>query len=65
LTTDRPYSDPDKAASKLLEIANAAKAVQDGRIHIELINEPFLAAGGSRSAAPAVWRRCLRSPLLD
>jgi hypothetical protein len=27
---DRPYSDPEKAARKLLEIANAAEAVQDG-----------------------------------
>jgi len=39
---DRPYSDPEKAARKLLEIANAAEAVQDGRIHIEKINDPFL-----------------------
>jgi hypothetical protein len=39
---DRPYSDPEKAARKLLEIANAAEAVQDGRIHIEKINAPFL-----------------------
>jgi hypothetical protein len=39
---DRPYSDPEKAARKLLEIANAAEAVQDGRIYIELINAPFL-----------------------
>ena len=39
---DRPYSDPEKAARKLLEIANAAQAVQDGRIHIEKINAPFL-----------------------
>jgi hypothetical protein len=35
-------SDPEKAARKLLEIANAAEAVQDGRIYIELINAPFL-----------------------
>ena len=41
---DRPYSDPEKAARKLLEIANAADAVQDGRIHIEKINAPFEAA---------------------
>jgi uncharacterized membrane protein YadS len=34
---DRPYSDPEKAARKLVEIANAVEAVQDGRIHIELI----------------------------
>ena len=39
---DRPYSDPEKAARKILEIANAAEAVQDGRIYIELINGPFL-----------------------
>jgi hypothetical protein len=29
---DRPYSDPDTAARKLLEITNAVEAVQDGRI---------------------------------
>jgi hypothetical protein len=41
-TTDRPYADPEKAARKLLEIANSVEPVQDGRIHIELINWPFL-----------------------
>jgi hypothetical protein len=30
------------AAQKLMEIANAVEAVQDGRILIELINRPFL-----------------------
>jgi len=39
---DRPYGDPDKAARKLIEIANSVEAVQDGRIFIELINWPFL-----------------------
>ena len=41
-TVDRPYSDPKKAARKLLEIANAVEVVHDGRIYIELINGPFL-----------------------
>jgi len=41
----KSFSDPEKAARKLVEIANAAEAVQDGRIHIELINAPFLKAG--------------------
>ena len=41
-TSDRPYSDPEKAARKLVEIANAVEAIQDGRIHIEKINAPFL-----------------------
>jgi hypothetical protein len=39
---DRPYSDPEKAARKLIEIANSVEAVQDGRIYIEKINAPFL-----------------------
>jgi hypothetical protein len=38
----RPYADPEAAARKLLEIANSVEAVQDGRIHIELINWPML-----------------------
>ena len=39
---DRPYADPEKAARKLVEIANSVEAAQDGRIFIELINWPFL-----------------------
>jgi hypothetical protein len=38
----RPYADPEAAARKLLEIANSVEPVQDGRIHIEKINWPFL-----------------------
>jgi hypothetical protein len=34
-------------ASKLVDIANGVEAVQDGRIYIERVNAPFLAAGGS------------------
>ena len=45
--TERSFANPDAAARKLVEIANAAEAVQDGRIHIELINGPFLNAGGT------------------
>jgi hypothetical protein len=50
--TDRPFADPDAAARKLLEIANAAEAGQGGRIAIELANTPFLNAGGT----PAEYR---------
>jgi hypothetical protein len=38
----RPYTDPEVAARKLVEIANSVEAVQDGRIHIELLNGPLL-----------------------
>jgi hypothetical protein len=40
--TDRLYADPEIAARKLIEIANTVEAAQDGRIHIEKINGPFL-----------------------
>jgi hypothetical protein len=38
----RPYSDPEKAARRLVEIASTIESVQDGRIHVEKINGPFL-----------------------
>jgi hypothetical protein len=51
--TDRPYANPETAARKLVEIANAVEAVQDGRIHIELINAPFLY---EHKASPAEYK---------
>ena len=51
--TARPFADPDAAAGKLSEIANATEAVQDGRIYIKLINDAFLKAGGTL-AQPAL-----------
>lgn len=45
--TDRAFADPDKAARKLLELANAVEADSDRRIAVELINLPFVSAGGS------------------
>jgi hypothetical protein len=47
LVTDRPFSNPEAAARKLIEIASTVESVQDGRIHIELVNLPFLQADGS------------------
>ena len=38
----RPYSDPEKAARRLMEHARAFEPIQDGRIYIEKINGPFL-----------------------
>jgi hypothetical protein len=54
--TDRPHADPEKAARKLIEIANAVEAVQDGRIFIELINAPFLY---QHKASPAEYKAAL------
>ena len=39
---DRPFADPEAAARKLVELANALVPVQDGRVYIEKINGPFL-----------------------
>ncbi|WP_439399994.1 hypothetical protein ACRQ5Q_40955 (plasmid) [Bradyrhizobium sp. PMVTL-01] len=38
----RPFADPEAAARKLVEIAGGIEPMQDGRIHIEKINAPFL-----------------------
>ncbi|WP_407117033.1 hypothetical protein [Bradyrhizobium sp. LMG 9283] len=38
----RPYADPEAAARKLVQLASNIEPVQDGRIHIEKINAPFL-----------------------
>jgi hypothetical protein len=42
LTPDRPYSDPEKVARRLMEHAHAFEPIQDGRIYIEKLNGPFL-----------------------
>jgi hypothetical protein len=42
MTNDRPYSDPEKAAQRLMQHAHAFEIVQDGRTYIEKINGPFL-----------------------
>jgi hypothetical protein len=45
--TPNKFTDSDAAARRLVEITNAVEAVQDGRVYIELINGPFLEAGGT------------------
>ncbi|MET3840535.1 hypothetical protein ABIE49_002613 [Bradyrhizobium sp. OAE829] len=55
---DRPYSDPDNSARKLLEIANATGPV-DGKIYIEKINAPMLYKEG---ASPAEYGAGLHWP---
>src|SRR6188472_2850888 len=38
----RPFTDPEIAARKLIEIASTIEPVQDGRIYIEQLNGPVL-----------------------
>ena len=51
------FADPDAAARKLLEIANATEPAQDGRIYIELVNAAFLKAGGTGEEFAAAIKR--------
>jgi hypothetical protein len=53
------FADPDVAARKLVEIANAVEAVQDGRIFVELVNRPFLDAGGTPDQYRAALARAI------
>jgi hypothetical protein len=41
-TNARRFADPEKAARRIMEHAQAFEPVQDGRIYIERINGPFL-----------------------
>jgi hypothetical protein len=56
---DGPLADPDAAARKLMELANAVEPVQDGRIYIEKINGPFLY---QLKGTPANTKRVLSLP---
>jgi hypothetical protein len=60
LTAERPYAEPEKAAQKLLEIAKSVKPVQDGRIDVEKINEPFLYKD---RGAPAEYGAGMKLPI--
>ena len=53
-------TDPDVAARKLVEIANATEAVQDGRIYIERVNGAFLEAGGTPDQYRAAMARAIK-----
>ena len=57
------FTDPGVAARKLVEIANATEAAQDGRIYIELINGRFLKEGGTPDQFRAGLAQAIRSRL--
>ncbi|MCS3929572.1 hypothetical protein M2175_004603 [Bradyrhizobium elkanii] len=42
LAAERAFAAPEATARKLVELAKTIEAVQDGRIHIEKLNAPFL-----------------------
>ena len=54
------FTDPDVAARKLMAIANAVEAVQDGRIYIERVNALFLAEGATPDQYRAAMARAIK-----
>ena len=52
----RPFAYPEVAGRKLLELATHSSPIQDGRIYIEKINEPFLF---ELKGTPAEYRAAL------
>ena len=59
LVSPSHFADPDAAARKLVQIANASEAAQDGRVYIELINNPFLNEGGTPDQYRAALARAV------
>ena len=49
-TEARPYTDPETAARRLIEIASTIEPQQEGRIFIEKINYPMLFKDGATPA---------------
>lgn len=47
--TERPYADRETAARQLVQLAAGIEPVQDGRVHTEKINAPFLSPKGNGS----------------
>jgi hypothetical protein len=62
---DRPLSDPDNAARKLVELANTAQADDQQRISVELINLTFLRTGGTPDEYRAGLDRAIAKGLAD
>jgi hypothetical protein len=63
--SDRPLSDPDSAARRLLNFANATEAAPDARIYTELINAQFLKAGGTPDQFRAAIERAIAKGWLE
>ncbi|MBB4382932.1 hypothetical protein [Bradyrhizobium sp. SBR1B] len=62
----RPYADPVAAARQLIQLAASVEPVQDGRIHTEKINAPFLfTLKGSASEYRAGLEYALRKGWLE
>ena len=50
LTEPRPYADPEATARQLVQLTASIEPVQNGRIHIEKINAPFLFTLGGKGS---------------
>ncbi|MCK1475198.1 hypothetical protein IVB27_10405 [Bradyrhizobium sp. 197] len=64
--TERPYADPEAAARRLVQLAASIEPVQDGRIHIEKVNAPFMSTlGGNGSEFGAAIKYAVQQGWLE
>jgi hypothetical protein len=62
---DRPFTNPETAMAKLLEIANGLEADHAGRISVGALNHAFLSAGGNASEYGAAMHRAVGDGWLE
>jgi hypothetical protein len=55
----KKFANPDAAARRLVEIANAIEPSQEGRVYIEIINDRFLKDGGTPGKYRAAIKRAI------
>lgn len=61
-----PFAEPEAAARQLVQLASSIEPVQDGRIHIEKINAPFMfTLGGNGSEFGAGIRYAVENGWLE
>ncbi|MET4387527.1 hypothetical protein ABIB73_003282 [Bradyrhizobium sp. F1.4.3] len=58
LVTERAFADPEVAARHLVQMASGTGPVQDGGVHIEKINYPFLYTLKGNGAEFGAGMRC-------
>ena len=55
--TGRPFADPEVAARKIVELANAFEPIQDGRIYIQKINGAVSVRAQGHASGIQGWPR--------
>ncbi|SEC00963.1 hypothetical protein [Bradyrhizobium erythrophlei] len=60
LKEELPWSDPEKAARRLIKYAQEFKPTQDGRIYVEVLNRPFIDQDKATPAQYTAGMKCAK-----